>query len=124
MGKPRIRDPYLKHPGNQIYYTAMDMDKPNTEAEIPVDPTTEIFIKNWRIYEKIIENDNMSHRAGYAILKEILTYEMQRPFSFIDIACGDAGYSSKVLRDTLVREYIGIDVADEALGYARENFRD
>jgi len=44
----------------------------NTDPEILEDISTEIFINNWRIYRKIIENDNMSHREGYAKLREIL----------------------------------------------------
>ena len=102
----------------------MKMDKSNVEAEIPVDFSTEIFIKKWTIYKKIIEHDNMSHKAGYSKLKEILLDDMKKPFCFVDLACGDAKYSSKILNDTLAQRYIGIDISDEALTYARENFRD
>lgn len=96
----------------------------NTDPEIPEDISTEIFINNWRIYRKIIENDNMSHREGYAKLREILIEEMRRPFIFVDLACGDAYYSSKVLQDTKVEKYIGIDVSEEALSLAKDEFRD
>ena len=96
----------------------------NTDPEIPEDISTEIFINNWRIYRKIIENDNMSHREGYAKLREILIEEMGRPFIFVDLACGDAYYSSKVLQDTKVEKYIGIDVSEEALSLAKDEFRD
>ena len=77
------------------------------------DISTEIFIKNWKIYRKIIENDNMSHIDGYNKLKEILNQEMNSPFSFLDIACGDAYYSSKILKDTKAQKYTGIDVSDQ-----------
>jgi ubiquinone/menaquinone biosynthesis C-methylase UbiE len=48
---------------------------------------------------------------------------MNRPFSFLDLACGDAFYSSITLQDTKAREYIGIDVSAKALSYAAENIR-
>lgn len=94
------------------------------EPKIPKDISTEIFIKNWTLYRKIIENDNMSHRDGYAKLKEVLINEIDRPFSFLDLACGDAYYSSKTLKDTAAEKYIGIDVSDQALELARKEFVD
>jgi len=97
-----------------------ETDINNLDQKILFDISTEIFIKNWSIYRKIIENDNMSHRSGYSKLKEILLAEMDRPFSFLDLACGDAYYSSRTLRDTKAREYIGIDVSEQALSFAKE----
>ncbi len=102
------------------------MSKPqsiNLESEIPEDISTEIFIKNWTIYRKIIENDNMSHRAGYLRLREILVSEMDKPFSFLDLACGDAFYSSRALEETKAEQYIGIDVSAQALSLAKEELR-
>jgi ubiquinone/menaquinone biosynthesis C-methylase UbiE len=98
-------------------------DSENRSANIPQNISTEIFIKNWAIYKKIIENDNMSHSDGYAKLREILMKDMKRPFSFLDLACGDAYYSSKVLEDTKAVKYIGIDVSAEALSFAKEELR-
>ncbi len=94
----------------------------NTDNTIPVNVSTEIFIKNWTIYRKIIENDNMSHREGYGKLRDILNKEMKRPFSFVDLACGDAYYSSKVLQQTKAEKYLGIDVSEQALTLARREF--
>ncbi len=94
----------------------------NTDLDIPRDISTEIFISNWKIYRKIIENDNMSHRDGYGKLRDILINEMRRPFSFLDLACGDAYYSSKVLQQTKAEKYIGIDVSEQALTLAKKEF--
>ncbi|MCK5392253.1 MAG: class I SAM-dependent methyltransferase [Deltaproteobacteria bacterium] len=94
----------------------------DTDHAIPTDISTEIFISNWMIYRKIIENNNMSHREGYDKLRDILIKEMRRPFSFVDLACGDAYYSSKVLQQTRATEYIGIDVSEQALTLARKEF--
>jgi len=97
-------------------------DSENRNANIPQNISTEIFIKNWAIYKKIIENDNMSHSDGYAKLREILMKDMKRAFSFLDLACGDAYYSSRALRDTQFEKYIGIDVSEQALTLAKEEF--
>jgi len=94
----------------------------NTDPKIPRDISTEIFIKNWTIYRKIIENDNMSHREGYGKLRDVLIKEMRRPFTFVDLACGDAYYSSKVLQNTKAEKYIGIDVSEQALTLAKKEF--
>lgn len=102
----------------------MQAGKPNKKSEIPVNISTEIFIKNWTIYKKIIQYDNMSHKDGYGKLREVLLNDMKQPFSFLDLACGDAQYSSKVLIDTQAQRYIGVDVSEEALAFAQENFTD
>jgi len=91
-------------------------------SEIPEDISTEIFLKNWVTFRKIIENDNMSHSDGYTKLREILIKEMKKPFSFLDLACGDAYYSSKILKGTRAEKYTGIDVSAEALSLAKEEF--
>lgn len=93
------------------------------EPKIPEDISTEIFIKNWTIYRKIIEKDNMSHKAGYSILKDILLSERDRHFSFLDLACGDAYYSSHILKDTKATRYTGIDLSTQALRFAEQNLK-
>lgn len=98
-------------------------DSESSNVNIPQNISTEIFIKNWTIYRKIIENDNMSHKEGYAKLRETLLNEIKRPFSFLDLACGDAYYSSKILEGTMAKKYIGIDVSAEALSLAKEEIR-
>lgn len=104
-------------------YVEKEYDMPNSEnrhTNIPENISTEIFIKNWAIYRKIIENDNMSHKDGYAKLGEILVNDMEQRFSFLDLACGDAYYSSRVLQDTKAQRYIGIDVSADALSFAEK----
>lgn len=94
-----------------------------TKTDTTEDLSTKIFIKNWSIYRKIIANDNMSHKAGYSKLKQIISDEMQRPFTFVDLACGDAYYSSKILKETNARKYTGLDISEQALSLASENFK-
>jgi len=83
------------------------------------DEITEIFRKHWDVYRNIIEHDYMSHRAAYEKLYEILI-EDDRPFSFADLACGDAYSSSRCLEGTSVAEYTGVDLSEWALGLAEK----
>ena len=83
------------------------------------DEITEIFRKHWDVYRNIIEHDYMSHKAAYEKLHEILI-EDDRPFSFVDLACGDAYASSRCLEGTSVAEYTGVDLSEWALGLAEK----
>jgi hypothetical protein len=79
---------------------------------------TEIFRRNWDIYRKVVEHDYMSHKAAYGLLHEILNAEIDWPFSFADLACGDAYWTSRSLRGTNISEYTGIDLSEWALEIA------
>ncbi len=57
------------------------------------------------------------------MLKQIISDEMQNPFSFLDLACGDAYYSSRVLNGSKAIKYVGIDISDQALSFAKDNFK-
>lgn len=81
---------------------------------------TEIFRRHWDIYRKVLEHDYMSHKAAYGRLRDILNSEIDRPFVFADLACGDAYFSSRCLRDTKVSEYTGIDLSEWALELAEK----
>lgn len=82
--------------------------------------SSRFFRSNWSVYRKIIENNYMSHAEAYSELRKILIGEMDRPFSFLDLACGDAYYSSRFLRGTNVARYTGIDLSEAALSAARD----
>jgi len=92
-----------------------DIDKEQSDGF-----SSEFFRRNWAVYRKIIENNYMGHGEAYSKLRDILLAEMKRPFSFLDLACGDAYYSSRVLIDTNVALYTGIDLSEAALSVARE----
>ncbi len=79
---------------------------------------TEMFRRHWDIYRKVVENDYMSHKAAYGRLRDIINAEAARPFSFADLACGDAYWSSRCLAETSVDEYTGIDLSEWALELA------
>jgi cyclopropane fatty-acyl-phospholipid synthase-like methyltransferase len=84
------------------------------------DMVMEIFRRHWDIYRKVQEYDYMCHEAAYGRLNEILNAEIDRHFSFADLACGDAYFSSRCLANTSVSEYTGIDLSEWALSLAEK----
>lgn len=81
-------------------------------------PTQQIFQRDWQIYRKMIDNNYLFHREAYACLHHVLASEIDHPFSFLDIACGDASASVAALRGTAVSRYEGIDLSRAALDMA------
>ncbi|WEK49126.1 MAG: class I SAM-dependent methyltransferase [Candidatus Kaistia colombiensis] len=82
-------------------------------------PSQQIFQRDWQIYRKFIDNNYLFHREAYACLHRALTqHEPGRPFSFLDVACGDAGASVEALRGTAIAHYEGIDLSRAALDIA------
>jgi hypothetical protein len=50
----------------------------------------EQFQKQWPTYQKLVDADALSHKAVGKILHDTLTTTFAKPFTFLDIACGDA----------------------------------
>ena len=53
-------------------------------------------------------------------MHDALVSGLDRPFRFLDIACGDASCSSVALRGTKVSHYRGVDFSSVALDLARK----
>jgi len=81
----------------------------------------EVFQDHWRIYKKMVDSDYFAHREVYAIVQRVLKYRFERPFRFLDLACGDAGGVVEALRYTAVSHYHGIDLSKAALELASRN---
>ena len=85
--------------------------------------SVEFFRKSWNAYRKILEGNYMSHVEAYSALREVLTAERPDAFSFLDLACGDAYYSSRTLEGLPVSDYTGVDLARGALELAKEELK-
>ena len=75
------------------------------------------FFSQWEIYRLCIEHNTLFHRE----VGEILHRELQartKPFTFLDLACGDADLTAAALRETQVSAYVGVDFAAPALALA------
>jgi SAM-dependent methyltransferase len=82
------------------------------------------FQEQWATYSKLVENDCLSQHQVGAILQKTLNEVFATPFSFLDIACGDASMMKDALRGTKVRHYHGIDLSQAALELAAANLAD
>ena len=78
------------------------------------------FRHQWQIYSKLVDNDYFSHKAVCAVLHQQLVAEVNRPFRFLDLACGDARLTVGALQGTSVIHYHGIDLSEPALALARQ----
>lgn len=82
------------------------------------------FQEQWATYRKVVEGDFLSHREVGRILNATLNGVFPSPFSFLDIACGDASMMKAALRGTKVAHYHGIDLSQPALELAAANLVD
>ena len=79
------------------------------------------FQEQWGSYRKLLESDLLSHNEVGNILRATLNDVFRSPFSFLDIACGDASMMKAALRGTQVRHYHGIDLSQAALDLTAAN---
>ncbi len=92
------------------------------QADAPLDADALVqFRKHWAGYQTLVDNDYLSHRAVGGLLHDTLAADLDAPFAFLDIACGDASLPKAALADTLVRHYHGIDLAEPAIKLAAAN---
>jgi cyclopropane fatty-acyl-phospholipid synthase-like methyltransferase len=81
-----------------------------------------IFFKHWATYRRVVDADYMSHRALFGLLHDLLVART-RPFSFLDLASGDAACSVGALTGTAVSDYTAVDLSEQALEVAAKNVR-
>jgi len=82
------------------------------------------FQQQWATYQKLVDADALGHRETARILHETLAEAFAAPFSFLDIACGDASEMPSALAGTKIRHYHGIDLSQPALELAANNLKD
>lgn len=75
------------------------------------------FQKQWNAYQKLVDSDVLSHRAAGETLHRALA-AVAKPFTFLDIACGDASLTKRALAGTRVSHYHGIDLSEPAIELA------
>jgi ubiquinone/menaquinone biosynthesis C-methylase UbiE len=83
----------------------------------------EQFQRQWATYQKLVDSDELSHREVGTLLHDTLDESFDRPFSFLDIACGDAS-EMRALSGTKTRHYHGVDLSEPALELAANNLKD
>jgi len=88
-------------------------------SSAPDESTVSLFQQNWRVYRILVEENFLFHREVYARVHELLT-NLEKPFRFLDLGCGDAAQSALALKETSVAAYHGVDLAPEALAVAQK----
>jgi SAM-dependent methyltransferase len=84
------------------------------------DPSLKAFFTEWQTYRLFKDANFLHHREVAEILHRELARRVE-PFSFLDLASGDASASSEFLRGTKVASYTAVDFSRPALDLAREN---
>ncbi len=92
--------------------------RPDEEVE-QIEGVEAVF-KQWQLYAKVEALNYFHHREVYALLGQFLS-RISRPFSLLDLGCGDAGFLAKALEGTTIFRYTGVDLAKMALTLAKKN---
>ncbi|MFB2646540.1 methyltransferase [Raphidiopsis sp. BLCC-F218] len=80
----------------------------------------EFFNRQWELYQKVLNNNYMGHQEIYDVLHKLLA-QWSKPFTMLDLGCGDASFTSRALLNTQITEYTGVDVSTAALVDAEQN---
>ncbi|MDM9583055.1 MULTISPECIES: class I SAM-dependent methyltransferase [unclassified Nostoc] len=95
--------------------------KLSKSSEEELFPPQEFFNEQWKLYQKILDNNYMGHREIYSTLRELLLGHFQQPFKMLDLGCGDASFTSQALLNSTITSYQGIDLSIPALEIAKNN---
>lgn len=81
------------------------------------------FFDQWDLYRIIIQRDYMAHRGIHAAMRRSLS-RRKKPFSIVDLGCGDGSVIGSTLDGLSVREYVGVDLSSVALREIERKFGD
>lgn len=80
------------------------------------------FSKRWNVYKNLINNNYLHHYDIHSCLhKTFVSHFSPKPFSLLDLGCGDASFIANTLKGTTVSRYYGIDLSEVALKEAGKN---
>ena len=88
---------------------------------MPSPSPTEVFEKNWPVYQKVLDENYMKHIELYGLLYQFLSTTFPQPFKLLELGCGDASFSAEALSNTAIASYQGVDLSEAALAIARQN---
>lgn len=86
-----------------------------------IDPT-QIFIRNWEIYQKIIQANYMKHKElGQHVQDYLNVFATDKPIYLLDMGCGDAQQIATQLQSFNIVSYTGYDLSEQAISFAKKN---
>jgi SAM-dependent methyltransferase len=108
-----MRDPDKQH--------EVLMSQNATIASHPV--PDDFFTRAWAIYRLCVDQDYLWHGLLGQTLTRVLDshFPADKPLRFLDLACGDASTTGKVLQGRPLSTYVGVDRSAVALGLAATN---
>ena len=78
----------------------------------------------WDTYKKVVVEDFMFHRAiSDEVERGLKSRFGDRPYSLLDLGCGDASVFAPILRRAPPASYRGVDLSDTALTLAAANLK-
>jgi Methyltransferase domain len=78
----------------------------------------------WQRYRKVIDANYMHHAEFSAHIEQVLCSRFaSRPFSILDLGCGDTAILAPMLANMEVRAYEGVDLSEAALALAEQNLK-
>lgn len=88
------------------------------------EPSPASFFDTWNTYHKVVAGDYMFHSEIGAELKSLLRAKFgSRPFTMLDLGCGDAAPLVPSLEGLPLKRYQGVDLSEAALALAKENLK-
>lgn len=86
------------------------------------EPSAVRFFHVWDTYAKVVAGNYMFHREiGAGVKKALLERFGDRPFSVLDLGCGDAATFAPLLEGFALKSYRGVDLSEAALAIAARN---
>lgn len=87
-----------------------------------IQSAADFFNENWNDYKSFVMENRMCHREMLSLLNQFLQENTnKRPFTFVDVGCGDGSIIYPILRNKPLKRYIGIDIAEHILKQAPSN---
>ena len=85
---------------------------------------SQIFNRNWEIYQKIIQANYMKHQElGNHVQQHLEEFNKNKYLKVLDIGCGDAQQITNQLQSFNVISYTGYDLSEKAIAFAKKNTR-
>jgi cyclopropane fatty-acyl-phospholipid synthase-like methyltransferase len=77
------------------------------------------FFNQWNIYKKVIKHNYMFHLEIFQILQDFLNQHKHQ--HLLDLGCGDAFHMARILKNSQITNYYGVDLSEIALEEAQQN---
>lgn len=93
-------------------------------SELSNNTQFQMFQDSWLVYKKILDGNYMFHQQINQDLKQFCrTQFADQPVRIVELGCGDASQSCQIFAGCHVKQYLGYDLSDIALGYAGNNLK-